>query len=38
MQLFLFLLSVLVGPRMIYLLKRGSWLVNMKQVDDTYHR
>ena len=32
MQFLLFWLSVVAGTRMLYLLKRGSWLVNMKQV------
>jgi hypothetical protein len=31
MQFLLFWLSVVAGTRMLYLLKRGSWLVNMKQ-------
>ncbi|OAX43888.1 hypothetical protein K503DRAFT_846906 [Rhizopogon vinicolor AM-OR11-026] len=31
MQLALFLLSLAVGPRMIWLINRGSWLVNMRQ-------
>ncbi|KAJ7591140.1 hypothetical protein C8J56DRAFT_934782 [Mycena floridula] len=31
MQFFLFVLSTLVGPRMIYLLNHASWLVNMRQ-------
>ncbi|KAF8076299.1 hypothetical protein FPV67DRAFT_409432 [Lyophyllum atratum] len=31
MQLFLFVLGVLSGSRMLYLLDRGSWLVNMRQ-------
>jgi len=31
MQLFLFVLGVLSGSRMLYLLDRGSWLVNMQQ-------
>ncbi|KAF9469117.1 hypothetical protein BDZ94DRAFT_1245397 [Collybia nuda] len=31
MQLFLFVLSVLVGARMLYLINWGSWLVNMRQ-------
>jgi len=30
-QFLLFWLSVAAGTRMLYLLKRGSWLVNMKQ-------
>ncbi|KAF5387887.1 hypothetical protein D9615_000338 [Tricholomella constricta] len=32
MQLFLFVLGILSGSRMLYLLNRGSWLVNMRQV------
>ena len=32
MQFLLFLLSSVAGPRMIYLINRGSWLVNIKQV------
>lgn len=32
MQLALFILSLGVGPRMIWLINRGSWLVNMRQV------
>ncbi|KAF5369837.1 hypothetical protein D9758_001132 [Tetrapyrgos nigripes] len=28
----LFLISVLVGTRMVWLLARGSWLINMRQV------
>ncbi|KAF8897454.1 hypothetical protein BD779DRAFT_1490944 [Infundibulicybe gibba] len=31
MQFFLFILSILVGPRMIYLINHASWLVNMRQ-------
>ncbi|KAG6813490.1 hypothetical protein H0H92_010515 [Tricholoma furcatifolium] len=31
MQFFLFVLGALSGSRMIYLLNRGPWLVNMKQ-------
>ncbi|KAG1753947.1 uncharacterized protein EDB91DRAFT_427114 [Suillus paluster] len=31
MQLALFLLSLGVGPRMIWLINRGSWLVNIRQ-------
>ncbi|KAG2042940.1 hypothetical protein BDR03DRAFT_989972 [Suillus americanus] len=31
MQLALFILSLGVGPRMIWLINRGSWLVNMRQ-------
>ncbi|KAG1806899.1 uncharacterized protein HD556DRAFT_1224841 [Suillus plorans] len=31
MQLVLFILSLGVGPRMIWLINRGSWLVNMRQ-------
>ncbi|KAH7922457.1 hypothetical protein BV22DRAFT_1017229 [Leucogyrophana mollusca] len=31
MQIALFLLSLGVGPRMIWLINRGSWLVNMRQ-------
>ena len=31
-QYALFLLSLYVGPRMIWLINRGSWLVNMRQV------
>ncbi|KAG2135918.1 uncharacterized protein EDB93DRAFT_796751 [Suillus bovinus] len=30
-QLALFILSLGVGPRMIWLINRGSWLVNMRQ-------
>jgi len=32
MQYFLFILSCVVGSRLIYQYKRASWLVNMKQV------
>ena len=32
MQIALFLLSLGVGPRMIWLINWGSWLVNMRQV------
>jgi len=32
MQFALFLLSLAVGPRMIWLINRGSWLVNIRQV------
>jgi len=31
MQAFLFVLSLVVGPRMMWLINRGSWLVNMRQ-------
>lgn len=31
MQLFLFVLGILSGSRMLYLLDRGSWVVNMQQ-------
>ncbi|KAK0206498.1 hypothetical protein DFS33DRAFT_1255526 [Desarmillaria ectypa] len=31
MQLAFFVIANIVGPRMVYLLSRGSWLVNMKQ-------
>ncbi|KAH7916190.1 hypothetical protein BJ138DRAFT_1076025 [Hygrophoropsis aurantiaca] len=31
MQVALFILSLGVGPRMIWLINRGSWLVNMRQ-------
>ncbi|KIK65353.1 hypothetical protein GYMLUDRAFT_38801 [Collybiopsis luxurians FD-317 M1] len=30
-QIFLFVLSCVVGPRLMYLIARGSWLVNMRQ-------
>ncbi|EGO03399.1 hypothetical protein SERLA73DRAFT_174865 [Serpula lacrymans var. lacrymans S7.3] len=30
-QALLFLISLFVGPRMIWLINRGSWLVNMRQ-------
>lgn len=32
MQFFFFLLSVLVGSRMIYIINHASWLTNLKQV------
>lgn len=32
MQMALFLLSLGVGPRMIWLINRGSWLTNIAQV------
>ncbi|KAK0230832.1 hypothetical protein IW262DRAFT_1340754 [Armillaria fumosa] len=31
MQFIFFVIANVVGPRMVYLLSRGSWLVNMKQ-------
>ncbi|KAK0486908.1 hypothetical protein EDD18DRAFT_1192310 [Armillaria luteobubalina] len=31
MQFTFFVIANVVGPRMVYLLSRGSWLVNMKQ-------
>ncbi|KAG7449271.1 uncharacterized protein BT62DRAFT_888232 [Guyanagaster necrorhizus] len=31
MQFGFFIIAGVVGPRMVYLLSRGSWLVNMKQ-------
>jgi len=31
MQAFLFALSLVIGPRMLWLVSRGSWLVNMRQ-------
>jgi len=31
MQAFFFCLSLIVGPRMLWLISRGSWLVNMQQ-------
>lgn len=34
MQTFLFVLGILAGARLIYLMNRGSWLVNMRQVRD----
>jgi hypothetical protein len=36
MQTFLFFLSIASGTRMIYLINRGSWLVNMKQVSSNF--
>lgn len=32
MQFFFFLLSILVGSRMIYIINHASWLTNLKQV------
>jgi hypothetical protein len=32
MQFFLFLLSTLVGSRMIYIINHASWLTNLQQV------
>lgn len=34
MQGFLFIISLLVGPRMIWIVNRASWRVVMKQVSD----
>ncbi|KIM90705.1 hypothetical protein PILCRDRAFT_59483 [Piloderma croceum F 1598] len=31
MQAFFFSLSLIIGPRMLWLISRGSWLVNMQQ-------
>lgn len=32
MQFLFFIISLLVGPRMIYLVNKASWKTNMKQV------
>src|ERR1700720_695665 len=37
MQAFLFVLSVVVGLRMTWLVNHGSWLANMQQVNRCYN-